>query len=45
MFILLDGKRSELMGYVNVEVAVLGVPVPKNPYGLCGRKATLNLKS
>ena len=41
----LDGKCSELWGCVKVEVAILGVPVPKNPYGLCGRKATLNLKS
>ena len=22
-----------------------GLPVPNSPYGLCGRKATLNLKS
>ena len=41
----LDGKCSEFRGCVKVEVAVLGVPVPKNRYGLCGRKATLNLKS
>ena len=27
-----------------MEVAVLGCPVPNSPYGLCGRKATLNLK-
>jgi len=27
---------------VKVEVAVVGrLPVPDNPYGLCGRKATL----
>ena len=26
-----------------VEVAVLGSPSPNKPYGLCGRKATLNL--
>ena len=24
------------------EVAVLGLLVPNNPYGLCGRKATMN---
>ena len=30
---------------MKVEVAVLGsLPVPNNPYGLCGRKATLNSK-
>ena len=31
------------MSCVKVEVAVLGPPVPNSPYGLCGRKATLNL--
>ena len=29
---------------MKVEVAVLGSPVPNGPYGLCGRKATLNVK-
>ena len=28
---------------MKVGVAVLGSPVPNRPYGLCGRKATLNL--
>ena len=28
---------------MKVEVAVLGSPVPNGHYGLCGRKATLNL--
>ena len=29
---------------MKVEVAVLGsLPVPNSPYGLCGRKATMNL--
>ena len=28
---------------MKVEVAVMGFPVPNCPYGLCGRKATLNL--
>ena len=27
---------------MKVEVAVLSSPVPNSPYGLCGRKATLN---
>ena len=27
---------------MKVEVAVLGSPLPNSPYGLCGRKATLN---
>ena len=27
---------------MKVEVDVPGLPVPNNPYGLCGRKATLN---
>ena len=27
---------------MRVEVDVLGSPVPNSPYGLCGRKATLN---
>ena len=26
-------------------VAVPGLPVPDSPYGLCGRKATLNLNT
>ena len=30
---------------MKVEVAVLGFLVPSSPYGLCGRKATLNLKN
>ena len=25
---------------MKVEVAVLGLPIPNSPYGLCGRKAT-----
>ena len=27
---------------MKVEVDVLGSPVPNSPYGLCGRRATLN---
>ena len=49
----LDPKTSELRSYVKVEVAFLGFPSLKvlmvsvdvkanSPYGLCGRKATLN---
>ena len=34
---------SEFRSCVKVEVAVLGSPVPNSPYGLCGRKATLNV--
>ena len=34
--------KSELWSYVKVEVAVMNSPVPNSPYGLCGRKATLN---
>ena len=34
---------SELRSCVKVEVDILGSPVPNSPYGLCGRKATLNL--
>ena len=35
----------ELGSYVKVKVDVLGSPaVPNRPYGLCGRKATLNSK-
>ena len=30
---------------MKVEVDVLGSPVLNNPYGLCGRKATLKKKS
>ena len=30
---------------MKVQVAVLDSPVPNNPYGLSGRKATLNLIS
>ena len=33
-------SRTEVRSCVKVEVAVLGRP---NPYGLCGRKAALNL--
>ena len=29
---------------MKVEVAVLGSPVLNNPYGLCGRQATLNFR-
>ena len=36
--------RSELGSCKKVEVAVLGLPVPNSPYGLCGRKATLDFK-
>ena len=39
--IVVQGMRSELRGCEKVEVAVL---VPNSPYGLCGRKATLNSK-
>ena len=36
-------KFSELRSCVKVEVASCpGLPVPNGPYGLCGRKATLN---
>ena len=36
--------RAQVGGQcVKVEVAVLGLPVPNGPCGLCGRKATLNL--
>ena len=28
---------------MKVEVAVLGLRVPKSPYGLCGHKAVVNL--
>ena len=34
---------AERRSCVKVEVGVLGSPVPNSPYGLCGRKATLNL--
>ena len=34
---------SEVRSCVKVEVAVLGSAVPNSPYGLCGRKATLNV--
>ena len=35
--------RAQVGGQcVKVEVAVLGLPVPNGPCGLCGRKATLN---
>ena len=40
---MLEPVQSELKSCVIVEVAVLGSPVPNNPYGLCGREATLNL--
>ena len=30
---------------MKVEVVVLGFPVPNRPYGLCGRKATMNLNT
>ena len=33
---------SEIRSCVKVEVAVLGFPVPNNPDGFCGRKASLN---
>ena len=33
---------KKLGGCVGVEVDVLGFPSPNSPYGLCGRKATLN---
>ena len=35
--------ESEFRSCVKVEVAVLGsAPRPNEPYGFCGRKATLN---
>ena len=34
---------AELRSCVKVEVAVLGLPVPNSPCGLCGRQATFNL--
>ena len=34
---------AELRSCVKVEAAVAGLPVTNSPYGLCGRKATLNL--
>ena len=37
-----QAQASELRSCVKVEVAVLGSPVPNSPYGLCGRKATLD---
>ena len=36
--------RAQECGCVKVEVAVLGSPVPNSPYGLCGRKATVELE-
>ena len=39
--VVVQGMRSELRGCVKVEVAVL---ISNSPYGLCGRKATLNSK-
>ena len=30
---------------MKVEVAIIATPVPDNPYGICGRKATLNLNT
>ena len=36
-------RASELRNCVKVEVAVLGIIVHNSPYGLCERKATLNL--
>ena len=33
---------SEPRSCVKVEMDVLGLPVPNSPYGLCGRKATVN---
>ena len=38
-------NAAELRSCVKVQVAVLGSPSPNDPYGLCGRKATLNLNS
>ena len=37
--------NSELRNCVKVEPDVPGVPVPNRPYGLCGRKATLDIAS
>ena len=36
---------TELRRCVEVEMAVLGSPFLNSPYGLCGRKATLNSNS
>ena len=33
---------TELRSCVKVEDGRPGLPVPNSPYGLCGRKATLN---
>ena len=39
-------QAAELRSYaVKVELAVLGPLFPNSLYGLCGRKATLNLNS
>ena len=44
MRVSVDAER--LVSCVKVEVAVpAGLLVPNSPYGLCGRKATLNLHS
>ena len=37
-----ENTITELRSCVKVEVAVLGSPVPNSPYGLCGRKVTLD---
>ena len=39
--VVVQGMRSEFRSCVKVEVAVL---VHNSPYGLCGRKSTLNSK-
>ena len=38
-------NTPEFRSCVKVEVALLGLPVPNSPYGLCGRKATLYLNN
>ena len=37
----LGSSASELWSWVKIEVAGLGSPSPVRPYGLCGRKATV----
>ena len=39
-----EPKHTKLKMCVKIEVAVLGFPVPNIPYGLCGRKATVEVE-
>ena len=36
-----NSTGTEIRSFVKVEVVDMGVVVPNNPYGLCGRKARL----